>query len=179
MLRTMSIVGMALLMSTICLAQAKEAPKPAQPEQPRRDFRGGGGFRDMDPETRQKYQELRDIEQKLDAAEKTAQETNPDLQALRKKIQTTLEDLATMVRDLDQKTDEAVMKASPELEQTVGEKRVLQADIQAKMGQNATAFWLMRMRRAMMDMLAGRPAAPAPPGAAKPAAPAPAAPPAK
>jgi len=173
-----SIVCVALLMGLIGLAQAQEGQKKAPEGQPQGQpgqggGRGGGGGGFMDPELRQKFQELRDIEQKLEAAEAKARETDPDLKKLHDKIQTSIEELASTLREYDQKTDDLVVKASPDLAQSVTEKRAILEELEAKMGERASGFWLMRMGRAFGIGFGrgGRPGGPG--GAGGPGGPAP------
>jgi hypothetical protein len=142
------VIVSVLVANAVCPVQAQEQQK--QPQQWQQGQQGRQGWRGAvawPPELREKAQKLWSLDQKLAEAEKTAMDTEADLKTSRQNIQVLLEEVAKQVRELEEKTDDAVMKANPELEASVKEKRTLLAELEDQMGQYKNRLWLMRLGR--------------------------------
>jgi DNA repair exonuclease SbcCD ATPase subunit len=101
----------------------------------------------MAPEIREKFQKLSSIDQKLAEAEKAAAEKNPDIKTARENLLVLLDEVAKQVRELEEKTDDAVVKASPDLAASVKEKQTILAELEDQMAQYKSRIWLMRLSR--------------------------------
>ena len=138
-----------LVMGMYCVGYGQEQKGPAggPPAQPPREGRPPGpGPGGVPPEMRQKFEQLRNVEQGLREAQAKAIEANPDLQAMRQEIRDSLEALIEKVRTFEQKVDDAVVKASPDSEQLVKEKRQLLGELEEQAGPGKNMLWMPRLR---------------------------------
>lgn len=185
-MRGFACAVVALVMGMYCVGYGQEQKGPAggPPAQPPREGRPpGGGPGGMAPEMRQKFEQLRNVDQRLWEAQAKAIEANPELQAMRQEIRDSFDALIEKVRTFEQKVDDAVVKAPPDWEQLVKEKRQVLGELEEQAGPGKNMLWMSRLRALLGGPGPGGPGGPGggrPPGEGPGPAPgAPAAPPAQ
>lgn len=143
------IAGLAVLVALYGTGYGQEQKGPpggAPPQPPREGRPPGPGAGGAPQDLREKLDQLRNVEQRLHEEEAKALEANPELQATRQQIQDEFEALIEKVRALEQKVDDAVVKASPDAEQLVKEKRQVLAEIEDQAGPRKSMLWMFRLR---------------------------------